>query len=61
MIKNISRKLFYLLAIIFFITLALIAYDFARKTTIPGSKIPDKELKNADMEKMDSTKIETEK
>ena len=61
MIKNISRKLFYLLAIIFFITLALIAYDFARKTVFPSSKEPDQEHKQTELEKVDSAKVETEK
>jgi len=59
--KNFSRILFYIFAIIFFISLAFIAYDFARKTIFPSSKGPDQEHNQTEPEKVDSAKVETEK
>ena len=57
--KITSRKLFYLFVFIFFLALALLAYDFSRKTTFPTSKKRD--LKIEQQEKRDSAKIEAEK
>ena len=58
MSKNFSRILFYIFAIIFFISLAFIAYDFARKTVFPSSKEPEQENNQPESEKVDSVKIE---
>ena len=59
--KNFSKILFYIFAIIFFISLAIIAYDFARKTVFPSSKEPEQENNQTESEKVDSAKVETEK
>ena len=61
MSKKFSRTLFYIFAIIFFISLALIAYDFARKTVFPNSKEPEQEYNQTESERVDSVKVETEK
>ena len=60
MSKNFSRILFYIFAIIFFISLAFIAYDFARKTVFPSSKESEQENNQTESEKVDSAKVETE-
>jgi len=59
--KNFSRILFYILAIIFFISLAFIAYDFARKTVFPSSKELEQENTQIESEKVDSATVETQK
>lgn len=59
--KKFSKILFYIFAIIFFISLAFIAYDFARKTVFPSSKESEQENNQTESGKVDSVKVETEK
>ena len=33
-----SKKLFVVLSILFFLTMAIVGYDISRRTTFPGSK-----------------------
>lgn len=61
---NRSKKIFLIIAVTFFVVIAVISYDIARKTTFPGSKSQLKEriqkeyLDNASKNSSDTVRID---
>lgn len=55
-----SKKIFFLVAIVFFMLLTYVTYDFSRRTTFPGSeKKPSPHIPAADSLGRDSVAMDT--
>lgn len=53
---NTSKKIFVVLAVLFFALMVYLGYDISSKTTFPGSKSQLKERINREIIQKDSTK-----